>query len=888
MAKKKSQSPKAPTKAPTKASTKVPAKAPKSKAQAAQGEELEPELAKKGKAPTKSKAPAANVAEVAPKKPRATKKRSRPEPEDEPLSEEVILAAGAATGKALVIVESPAKARTINKYLGKNYVVRASLGHIRDLPKGKFGIDVEHGFEPLYVPIRGKSKVIGELKAYSKTARAVYLAPDMDREGEAIAWHLAETLGLTGSDRLFRVVFNEITKNAIVEAFDKPTKLDMHKVDAQQARRVLDRIMGYKLSPLLWKKIAKGLSAGRVQSVAVRLIVEREKEIRAFIKEEYWRVTAVFQEGAKVFQAELRRLGEERIDKNLNQERAQALVERMGKAPLELIELSDKPKTHPPTPPFTTSQLQQKASTLLRFSAKKTMTLAQQLYEGIEVPGEGSVGLITYMRTDSNRVSEDALVQAREWIGSKYGAAYLPEKPNVFRTKAKGAQEAHEAIRPTSVERSPVALANVLSEDHLKLYKLIWNKFVSSQMKPGLSTITTAVFTFPVSGGKASKDPEARFVAQGEVEVFDGHERVFSAGRGEREEQELPKTLAQGKNYVPERVDHTQHFTQPPPRFSEATLVKELEKKGIGRPSTYATIISTIQDRGYVTLETRRFTATELGELVTDQLVLHFGDVIDTEFTANMETKLDRVESGEENWRQVVSTFNKAFMKDLEKAETDMKNVKHEPTLSDKLCDKCNAPMAILFNKRGKFLGCSRYPECKNTMSVDGPRDRPEAIATDKVCEKCSKPMVIRTGSRGRFLACTGFPKCKNTSNVDEQGNVVKAKPTGILCDKCNSDMVIKGSRRGPFLACSAFPKCRNAKPLPEEMREIPKETGIVCELCNLPMVEKTTRWGKRFLACSGYPKCKNARDLPKQGGEPGGEPAAVATSGDSGDDADA
>ncbi len=831
-----------------------------------------------------------STSSTATRPPRAAKvsKRKKEAEEDAEVSAEVEAVAAQAKGKALVIVESPAKAKTINKYLGKDYVVRASLGHIRDLPKGKFGIDVEHGFEPQYIPIRGKSKVIGELKAYSKNARAVFLAPDMDREGEAIAWHLAETLGLIGSDRLYRVVFNEITKNAILDAFQKPSKLDMHKVDAQQARRVLDRIMGYKLSPLLWKKIAKGLSAGRVQSVAVRLIVEREKEIRAFVKEEYWRVSAVFEESGKEFQAELRKLGEERIDKNLNQERAKELVDRMGKAPLELVELSDKPKTHPPTPPFTTSQLQQKASTMLRFSAKKTMTLAQQLYEGIEVPGEGSVGLITYMRTDSTRVSEDALAQARSWIGTKYGAAYLPERPNAFRTKSKGAQEAHEAIRPTSVERSPESLEGVLSEDHLKLYRLIWRKFVASQMKPGLSTITTAVFRFPVGGSDAVNHaaPEARFVAQGEVEVFDGHERVFKSAGSESDEQDLPKSLRQGQSYTPSRVEHTQHFTQPPPRYSEATLVKELEKKGIGRPSTYATIISTIQDRGYVTLEQRRFTATELGELVTDQLVLHFGDVIDTEFTANLESKLDRVESGEEDWRQIVSTFNTAFMRDLEKAETGMKNVKNEPTLSDKTCDKCNAPMAVLFNKRGKFLGCSRYPECKNTMSLDGPRERPEAIPTDKVCEKCSKPMVIRVGSRGRFLACTGFPKCKNTSNVDDDGNPIKAKPTGILCDKCNSDMVVKGSRRGPFLACSAFPKCRNAKPLPEEMREAPKDTGIQCDKCSAPMVEKTTRWGKRFLACSAYPKCKNARDLPKSGTPTGdaGEPAGVAGDSDQGE----
>ena len=400
-------------------------------------------------------------------------------------------------GKSLVIVESPAKAKTINKYLGRDFVVKASMGHIRDLPKGKFGIDIEHGFKPDYTAIRGKSKVIAELRKLARSAPSVYLAPDPDREGEAIAWHLFETLEVEDS-KVFRVVFNEITKKAILEAFEHPGKLDMDKVDAQQARRVLDRIMGYKLSPLLWKKISKGLSAGRVQSVAVRLIVEREKEIRAFIKEEYWRVTANFELDSQPFHAELRRIGEERIDKNLGEERARELVARIGGEPLHLSELDSKPKTRRPTPPFTTSQLQQKASTMLRFSARKTMMIAQQLYEGVDVPGEGSVGLITYMRTDSTRVSDDALEQARTLIAANYGATYVPDKPNTFTTRAKGAQEAHEAIRPTEVSRTPEKLRSALSDDQLKLYKLIWNKFIASQMKPSVSTITTAVST-PVS-----------------------------------------------------------------------------------------------------------------------------------------------------------------------------------------------------------------------------------------------------------------------------------------------------------------------------------------------------------------------------------------------------
>ncbi len=794
---------------------------------------------------------------------RSRTKRAKPDDEtpEEDSPEDAAEAAPKGRGKSLVIVESPAKARTINKYLGSDYVVRASMGHIRDLPKGKFGIDIEHEFKPDYAAIRGKAKLVSELRRLAKSAPKVYLAPDLDREGEAIAWHLSETLDVD-EKKVFRVVFNEITKKAILEAFQHPGKLNMAKVNAQQARRVLDRIMGYKLSPLLWKKIAKGLSAGRVQSVAVRLIVEREKEIRAFIKEEYWRVTAHFSLTGEQFQAELRRLDEERIDKNLDQTRAQGLVARIGSDPLLLSEIDNKPKTRRPTPPFTTSQLQQKASTMLRFSARKTMMIAQQLYEGVEVGGEGLVGLITYMRTDSVRVSDDALVQVREVIGREFGANYVPDKPNLFTTRAKSAQEAHEAIRPTEAARTPGAIKSALSNDQLKLYTLIWNKFVASQMKPSLATITTAVF----------QHGAARFVAQGEVELFDGHLRVFSLG-GEREDQKLPATLTLGSSYKPERIDATQHYTQPPPRYSEATLVKELEKKGIGRPSTYATIISTIQDRGYVNLESRRFTATELGEIVTDQLVDHFGDVINTDFTSSMEADLDRIESGDKQWVGVVKTFHDVFAADLDKAEKAMKNLKLNPQLSERTCDKCNAPMAILYNKRGKFLGCSRYPECKNTTPVDGPREKSEVVATEHVCPKCSKPMVIRSGKRGKFLACTGFPKCKSTASVDEAGQIVVPKETGVACDKCNSPMVVKGSRRGPFLACSSFPKCRNAKPLPEEMREAPRPAGEACDRCGEQMVVKTSRWGKEFFACSAYPKCKNTRDP--------GKAAATATDGD-------
>ena len=431
---------------------------------------------------------------------------------------------------------------------------------------------------------------------------------------------------------------------------------------------------------------------------------------------------------------------------------------------------------------------------MLRFSARKTMMIAQQLYEGVDVPGEGSVGLITYMRTDSVRVSNDAMSEARELIERDYGKEYVPDKPNRFANRS-NAQEAHEAIRPTGVARRPQDLKDSLTEDQFKLYKLIWDKFAASQMKPARFNVTTAVF----------QHGDARFVAQGEMEVFDGHLRVFK--QGDRDTQTLPKSLKQGESYKPKNIEPTQHFTQPPPRYTEATLVKELEKKGIGRPSTYATIISTIQDRGYVILESRHFVATELGEIVTTQLVEHFGDVINTEFTSSMEANLDQVESGGLKWRNVVSDFHRVFATDLEKAEGAMKNLKLNPELTDRKCDKCGSPMAVLYNKRGKFLGCSNYPECKNTMGVDGPREKPEVIETDYKCPKCEKPMVIRTGRRGRFLACTGFPKCKSTASVDDEGKIIEPKKTGIACDKCGSEMVIKGSRRGPFLACSGLPQ---------------------------------------------------------------------------------
>jgi DNA topoisomerase-1 len=754
-------------------------------------------------------------------------------------------------GSSLVIVESPAKARTISKALGSGYVVKASFGHVRDLPKGTFGIDVEDGFNPTWRPIPEKRKVLTELKAAAKAAARVFLAPDPDREGEAIAWHLVEALDLT-EEKAFRVHFNEITERAIRAAFADPGKLRRPMIDAQIARRVLDRIVGYELSPLLWKKIAKGLSAGRVQSVAVRLIVEREREIRQFRPREYWKVTARFREGegegAQEWKAALRHVDGRSAAELDTEAEARGVVERVSGKPFLVRSVEKDRKTLRALPPFTTSLLQQQASIRLRFPAKKTMRIAQRLYEGIDLGEEGPVGLITYMRTDSYRVAEEALAEVRDLIGRRFGPDYLPEKANAWRAR-KGAQEAHEAIRPTSPSRAPEAVERFLDPDESRLYRIIWERFVASQMTPARYDLTTA--SLEAAG--------CEFVARGRVLVFDGHTKLLGA----LEEDEALPTLEPGSERMPEKVEATRHETNPPPRYSEATLVKALEKKGIGRPSTYASILSTIQDRGYVELKERKFYATELGEVVTNQLVEHFGRVINEDFTSHMEADLDRVEEAKARWRDVVGGFYETFREELARAKEEMKDFKRAPQVSHEICDKCGARMVVLYHKKGKFLGCSRYPDCENRRSLSAEGNAvPPPEPTEHRCPKCESPMVIRTGRRGRFLACSAFPKCRSTMSVDEAGNPIRPKETGISCEKCGSPMVVKGSRRGPFLACSGFPKCRNAKPLPEELREKPKETGETCSACGAPMVIRRNRWGKEFLSCSTYPKCRNARNL--------------------------
>jgi DNA topoisomerase-1 len=748
-------------------------------------------------------------------------------------------------GKSLVIVESPAKAKTINKFLGKNYTVKASMGHVRDLPKGSIGIDIENEFKPKYQTIRGRGNTIATLKKAAKTAEKVYLAPDPDREGEAIAWHLVEALKLE-PEKVFRVTFNEITKNAVREAFDHSGKISMARVNAQQARRILDRIVGYKLSPLLWKKIAKGLSAGRVQSVAVRLIVEREREITAFKPEEFWRLHAMLRpdEGSDPFKAELWKV-KGKTPEIKDKAQADALLGMLNEHPFMVSEVDRSKKTDRPLPPFSTSILQQQASIRLRFSARKTMLIAQQLYEGIDIGKEGSVGLITYMRTDAFHVAKEALDECREFISGNFAPEYLPEKPKVYASR-KGAQAAHEAIRPTNAVRTPEQLKQYLTSDQYKLYKLIWERFVASQMTPARYDLTHI----------AIQAGELTFQAKGKVMIFDGHTKVLHPGK-EKQDEVLP-ALEQDQELIRDSVEATQHFTQPPPRFSEATLVKALEKKGIGRPSTYANIISTIQDRGYVKLRERKFFATELGDVVITQLVKSFPALIDTEFTSGMEEKLDHIEEGELDWLQVLRDFYTIFSVDLEEAYEKMADLKKDPEPAGRDCEKCGKPMVFRYNKSGRFIACSGYPDCKNTVSVDGDGEvkKEAAIPTDETCEKCGSPMVIRSGRRGKFMACSAYPKCKNTISVDENLKPVRPQTTEIKCEKCASPMVVKYGRRGAFLACSAYPKCRNAKPLPDDMKEKPEETDKACPECGKNLLIRNGRRGK-FMACTGYPQCK-------------------------------
>ncbi|MDA8387399.1 MAG: type I DNA topoisomerase [Nitrospiraceae bacterium] len=705
----------------------------------------------------------------------------------------------------LVIVESPAKARTLGKILGKDFTVKASVGHIKDLPEKELGVDKEHDFKPSYVIIPGKEKIVRELKTASRKAEKVFLAPDPDREGEAIAYHIASEInGKKGGDTLYRVSFHEITERAVRDAMEHPGHLDLHMVDAQQARRVLDRLVGYELSPLLWRKVRRGLSAGRVQSVAVRLVVERERELEGFKQEEYWSIEATF-EGALhkgPFAARLHTLGGKPViergaqgeDKFLlkNEEDARSAMESARAAGYVLSEIEKKLRRRSPAPPFITSTMQQEAFQRFQFTAKKTMLLAQQLYEGVELE-EGSVGLITYMRTDSVNVAQEAQQWARKLIAEKFGKQYLPDKPPRYKNKA-GAQEAHEAIRPTYMEKSPETVKPYLSKDQIRLYGLVWNRFLASQMAPAL--LDQTVFTIDSGGGGSSG---AVFKATGSVLKFDGFLALYREEGAAEEGAALLPALEKNEALELLELKPDQHFTQPPPRFTEASLVKALEEKAIGRPSTYAAILSTIQDRKYVAKDAGKFKPTDLGMLVNDLLVEKFPELMDVGFTARMEDELDQIEQGKMQWPDVIKDFYRPFSRDLENALNAPGRVRPEDVMTDMKCEKCGKPMVKRWGRHGWFLACSGYPECRNTRPLEGAEGGPAAEPTGEVCEKCGAPMVLRAGRFGRFLACSRYPECKATRPL----------PLGVKCPLDGGNIVERRSKKGRlFYSCSNYPNC--------------------------------------------------------------------------------
>jgi len=702
--------------------------------------------------------------------------------------------------KKLVIVESPAKARTLEKFLGKDFSVEACGGHVRDLPKKSIGVKIEKNFEPNYQTIKGKEKIIKNLKAAADSAQVVFLAPDPDREGEAIAWHLKILLEKEG--KVKRIEFHEITKEAVTRAVNNPREIDMARVNAQQARRILDRLVGYKISPLLWKKVRKGLSAGRVQSVAVRLICEREEQIKKFKPEEYWDILARLSNAeSSEFTSRLVAKGEQGLGvrpkekgKVISSEKeAKKILKELEGASYLVSRITRKEQKRHAAPPFITSTLQQEAARKLGFSAKRTMVIAQKLYEGVEVKGEGRIGLITYMRTDSVRIAEEAEKAVRKYIAETFGKEFLPSQPHRYKKK-KQAQDAHEAIRPTSVFRHPEKVKDGLKADELKLYDLIWKRFVACQMR-------SAVFD------QTSVDISANdytFRASGQVLKFEGFIKVYMESEDDEEEKERVGTLPQlqeGQALKLLSLSPDQHFTQPPPRYNEASLVKELEKRGIGRPSTYAPILSTVQERGYVEREGKALRPTEIGTTVNGLLVKHFPRIMDIKFTAHMEDDLDDIVAEKIEWVKALKEFYEPFSKALAEAEVKMEKVKKE-------------------------------------------------IKTKEKCPKCGKPLVIRQGRYGDFMACSGYPKCKFTKNLLEEESKVEGAQE--KCEKCGKPLVLKHSRYGSFLACSGYPKCRNIKP-------ILKEIGAKCPQCGGELVERRTRKGRLFYGCRNYPKCKFA-----------------------------
>jgi DNA topoisomerase-1 len=750
--------------------------------------------------------------------------------------------------KNLVIVESPGKVKAIGKYLGKQYLVKASLGHVKDLPKKDLAVDVDNDFKPVYEVIEGKRKLIQELKTAAKGAENVYLAADPDREGEAICFHLQEELKeKKNGPKIFRVMFNEITKSAILKAFEKPSAVNLHLVDAQQARRILDRLVGYKISPLLWDKVRRGLSAGRVQTVALRLIVERELEIKAFKTKEYWTID-VGLAGKKppAFSAHLAKKNDENIEIP-DEAAAKSIVDTLADTAYIVKSVTNREKRRNPAAPFITSTLQQEGARKLRFSVKRTMMLAQKLYEGVELsPDEGAVGLISYMRTDSTRVSNDALDEVRAMITERYGADYKPANPNIYKGK-KDAQDAHEAIRPTSVLRTPESVANFLAEDELKLYRLIWMRFVASQMTPAVFDQTTIDID-----AKGKDRANYLFRATGSVQKFDGFLKVYEEGKDQKDEddEELKHKLpavTQGETLKFRSIDPEQHFTEPPPRFTEATLVKELEADGVGRPSTYASILSTIQEREYVRKEGGKFFPTELGMVVAELLLESFNDLFDVTYTARMEAELDEIEDGKLDWRLAMSEFYERFQKDLDHAATHMTDIKRMEVATDLICEKCGKPMVIKWGRHGKFIACTGYPECTNTREL--PAEDGTVTEQDETtyCENCGRPMVLKKGRFGQFLACTGYPDCKTTKQLGA-GQKQQDVPLEDKCPQCSSNLVRKYGRYGEFVACSNYPSCKFVKQ---------KTIGVKCPNCSEgEVVERRSKRGKTFFGCNRYPDC--------------------------------
>ena len=711
--------------------------------------------------------------------------------------------------KALVIVESPAKSKILAKFLGENYDIASSMGHIIDLPSSGMGVDIKNDFKPKYVVLPLRKKIMQELKNKAKGKEIIYLATDPDREGEAISWHLEREL-VSCQQKALRVEFHEITKQAIEYAFKNPRSIDINKVNAQQARRVLDRVVGYNLSPLLWEKVGRGLSAGRVQSVALRLIVEREQAINSFKSQEYWELEAELKKqgdkAALVFVAKLASIDNKKpkID---DKKSSDYIVSGLLNTDFKVSQVKEQKKTRKPLPPYTTSTMQQDAFNKLRFSASKTMRVAQQLYEGLELGEQEATGLITYMRTDSLNVSKEARVQATDYIGRHFGKEYIPKSPVLFKKTGQKTQDAHEAIRPTSVKLSPDIIRKHLSSEQFKLYELVWKRFLQSQMPPALFNVQTVdIIAIETNGQK-----KCLFRSSVSNILFDGFLKLD--GAEDKKIQNVPH-LSKDESLVLVKLLPSQHFTKPPARYSDASLVKELEEKGIGRPSTYAPTISTIVGRHYVERRAGYFYPTEVGIVVTELLVRHFPDILNVSFTAQMEAELDKVEVGEMDWVKVLSDFYKPFAKDMSLAQVEMKDMKKEKIITDYKCQICGKAMLFRWSRRGAFLGCSGFPKCKNSRPArkteDGKIELVEVETIDKLCDKCDKPMMVKYYNRGRFLSCSDYPRCRNT----------KPYPTGVKCPQpeCDGELVERSSKRGPFYGCSKYPDCKYTS------RKLPKQ----------------------------------------------------------------